>query len=81
MIVIFNEIIREKIDDLSETLYDQPWYELLPAQRRMLVPLMTDLQRSISLTTGLQDVTFIWYASIIKAAYSMGLVMEEFINR
>lgn len=77
---VINEVIKEKIGDLLEVLYNQPWYELPPAQRRMLVPLIVDLQRSVGISTGLEDLTLEWYARLIKAAYSSGLVLEELIK-
>lgn len=77
---IFSEILKQKMEDLLETLYDQPWYELPPAQRRLLIPLIVDLQRPIGITTGIEDVTLDWYARIIKAAYSTGLVLEKVVK-
>lgn len=77
--VTFNEVIKERLEDLTKELYDQPWYELRPAERRMLVPLMVDLQRSIGISTGLEDISLEWYARIAKAAYSMGLVLEGLV--
>lgn len=79
--VTVSELIKQKMDDLENELYNQPWYELRPAERRMLIPLMVDLQQPIGLSTGLEDLTFEWYARIAKAAYSMGLVLEELIQK
>lgn len=80
LMAIFNEVIKQKVDDLLDVLYDQPWDELSPADRRMLVPLIVDLQRPIGMSTGLEDVTLDWYSRIIKAAYSMGLVLEKLVQ-
>lgn len=80
MIAILNEVIKQKVDDLLDVLYDQPWDELSPTERRLLVPLIVDLQRPIGISTGIEEVTLDWYARIIKAAYSMGLFMEKLVN-
>lgn len=79
--VVFNEIVLEQVGRLSNLLYDQAWFELKPAERRLFVLLIINVQRKVSLTTGFEDLTLEWYTKIIKSAYSMGLVLEEMVQK
>lgn len=69
-----------QFEDLSFALYDQIWYELPLDQAKMLIVVMADLQNPVTITTGIQKVTLVWFANMVKAAYSMGKVMEELIK-
>lgn len=79
--IVFNEINLMQVRHLSVILYDQPWLNLTPRERRLFVTLMIGVQREVNLSTGIQDLTLEWYAQTVKGAYSMGLVLEEMVQK
>lgn len=46
-------------------------------ERRLLVPLMVDVQRSIGFKTGLHDITMEYFVDQFKSAISLAMTLEK----
>lgn len=75
-----NEQFLEKFEEISEALYDIPWYTLTPKERILILPMMScsDIQRGF-MASGIHSVTFERFNKIVQAAYSNVLVLKDLV--
>lgn len=82
MFCLVNEIILEKFKIIKDELYDIPWYELSPKDRKVfLIAMHCDKIQSGFSASGFHDVTLQRFSSILKSAYSNTLVLRDIIKK
>lgn len=71
-----------KFTDIDEALYECPWYELSPEERKQFLPIMIAIRDiPVLKALGIQEFTYEFYKDTINSAYSTALVLEEFIEK
>lgn len=80
-ICTLSEQIRDKFEKLAEALYETPWYELPPKQRRALLLIITQAQTVKGLNSaGLYEITFDRLEGFMNKLYSSLLVLQKLLK-
>lgn len=75
-----NEKTIDKLLEVSEALYDLPWYYLSPKDRRELLLALNCGFVTGGLTAGdLHDLTVERFSAVVQAAYSNCLVLKDVV--
>ncbi|XP_063698009.1 uncharacterized protein LOC134828949 [Culicoides brevitarsis] len=77
-----NELMLEKLININEALYDLPWWELNPKQRKQLMLLMhcDKIQRGFT-AAGIHNLTIERFGIIVKAGYTNLLVLKDLVQK
>lgn len=80
LIVVINEAFSDRFVHFNASLYGLAWYNFPVKYRRDFLFIMKSVQRPILLSEGgLHDLTFDWFADLLKASYNAGLVLQNMI--
>lgn len=75
-----NEQLVDAYENLRITLFDVPWYEMSPQQRKKLLLIMVMVDRPCLLTAGpLHVVSYESTTDMLNRIYSYGLIINNFI--
>ncbi|XP_059619967.1 odorant receptor 33c-like [Phlebotomus argentipes] len=81
MLCFFSEIIKTKIERLSETLYQTYWYELSLKDQKTFLLILAMSQREHNLrAAGMYDVNLNAFVQIVKLACSYCAILYIFLN-
>lgn len=77
---IISVTIMHKFSQISEAIYDLPWYELEPTERKRLYHMMFCSQYKIGLNSSLRRLELENFTQVMKAAYVNGLVLKKLVT-
>lgn len=77
-----NEKLLAKFEEIFATLYETPWYTLVPKERKLFLHVLhcRGLQKGF-LASGIHGVTFERFNKIVQAAYSNVLVLKDLVTK
>lgn len=77
-----NEEILNRFEEIKETLYDFPWYELDCKKRKLLVIALNcdNIQRGLT-AAGIHDITMERFGIVLKMGYSNMLILKDLIQK
>lgn len=74
-----NEKIADKLSEVSEALYNLPWWHLTTKDRRTLLMTLNCGFLSAGYTAGgVHDLTIEQFSTVVQAAYSNCLVLKDY---
>ncbi len=77
-----NEKILEKFEDIKQVLYDLPWFDLAPNERKLLLTLMhcRNIQKGFT-AAGIHGLTLERFGIILKAGYTNLLILRDIVRK
>lgn len=82
LICLTNEMFLERLDDIKEALYDIPWYELAPKQRKiLLIVLNCDRIQGGFSAAGIHDLSMERFGIVVRAGYTNMLVLKDLVQK
>ena len=81
VVCFLNESIKELYCKLNEAIYDIPWYQLHPKDRRILLLALNCDQLNVNLTcAGFHEATLEMFLKVVKAACGNVMVIATLLN-